>query len=729
MTTLPGDVTQSASSEPPSSKKRRNKVTQTASSHVLPPLATTEVLRSSANLSNSNVIHHTADSQPTKKKRKRNETENTVPDVSISVTSTPLPIATAPLKKKTKPAVANTPALTVVPSSVEHVPTENVPAKKKHKSYAPQPAAEAVPEAESAKKLAGPKKRKGAEEVQALVEFDAEGDDERHVPAQAKSGRSKRKAKDSYSAESPQKKGAFSTEEFAALDKVIGDIRASDDISKEDMNRFLHANGNNLAQNKQAPANLWNIICAAVPNRPRQSVQKCVRRKYYNCTKRAGWNDEEDSELLDAYLKWPNQWRKIGEAIGRHEEECRYRYRDYLKCGPQHRFDMWDGEEEQTMLRIVEDLRKLAEKDHKQKVKAKLVKGPFDSAGFQPNFNLVAEKLKSRSRLQCSNKYGKLMNQEQKANDSASSKAEAKRLSQRVAQAEKNFNEKMTYGDKYACLNAILEGMIKFKMTKEEKIPWGEIQKANRDSRWESAERRIVFQKYKDIAGIDTTASTIDNIRIMIRYMERKHPKSLLYTYYEGAKQKRQSTKGSRKIKSKATVSDADADDADDAEADSQVTQSLEGSPVGTANSGPVVSSSESSNTDSDESESVVKNFPITKVHNQISHKVSSKKATAVKPLTATSSSTSSPSSSSSNTDNSAEGNSSESDTSGRKLARTKPATKNSTSNKPSLLKPPAMKLSSSNRKASKSESFSESETSSSEPSSESDSSSSTSSD
>lgn len=141
----------------------------------------------------------------------------------------------------------------------------------------------------------------------------------------------------------------------------------------------------------------WENLTKVLPYRSRASVYKHVRRQFHVFRVRATWNKEEDEQLRSLAQQSPTMtnWKRIGESMNRMPEDCRDRWRNYLKCGDNRLLNKWSEDEENTLKQIViEYLSEQANKDKPVTI----------------NWTMVSEKMNGmRSRIQCRYKWNKLV--------------------------------------------------------------------------------------------------------------------------------------------------------------------------------------------------------------------------------------------------------------------------------------------------------------------------------
>lgn len=142
--------------------------------------------------------------------------------------------------------------------------------------------------------------------------------------------------------------------------------------------------------NERKKDNFWDEVSTALPHRTRASVYKHVRRVYHTYEQRGKWTAEEDNELRHFVEEFGMSWKTIGVHIGRMPEDCRDRWRNYVKCGQNRGQNKWSLEEENKLLQVVNEIKQ------------------FDPSA-DINWTVVSEKIGGvRSRIQCRYKWNKI---------------------------------------------------------------------------------------------------------------------------------------------------------------------------------------------------------------------------------------------------------------------------------------------------------------------------------
>ncbi|EGV62451.1 RNA polymerase I enhancer binding protein [Yamadazyma tenuis] len=137
--------------------------------------------------------------------------------------------------------------------------------------------------------------------------------------------------------------------------------------------------------------NFWECLTRVLPYRSRASVYKHVRRQYHIFDVRGKWTSQDDEQLSKLAAVKQGNWKEIGAAMGRMPEDCRDRWRNYIKCGENRVSSKWSSEEEAKLKQVVTEM---------------LTKSKINAI----NWTLVSEAMEgTRSRIQCRYKWNKLV--------------------------------------------------------------------------------------------------------------------------------------------------------------------------------------------------------------------------------------------------------------------------------------------------------------------------------
>ncbi|CCD22784.1 DNA-binding protein REB1 NDAI_0A06300 [Naumovozyma dairenensis CBS 421] len=102
--------------------------------------------------------------------------------------------------------------------------------------------------------------------------------------------------------------------------------------------------------------NFWNNIYKVLPYRSNSSIYKHMRRKYHIFNQRGKWTEEEERQLAELCKDKEGQWSEIGKILNRMPEDCRDRWRNYVKCGSKRASNKWSEEEESLLKKIITDM-------------------------------------------------------------------------------------------------------------------------------------------------------------------------------------------------------------------------------------------------------------------------------------------------------------------------------------------------------------------------------------
>lgn len=180
----------------------------------------------------------------------------------------------------------------------------------------------------------------------------------------------------------------FSKEEHDAIDKFIYAYCQIHKMTRQDICKRIWLNN-------RTKDSFWDLLQKVLPHRLRALVYKHVRRAYHIFAVRGKWTPEEDAQLGELARSKEGQWKAIGEMMGRMPEDCRDRWRNYVKCGNKRAQNKWTEEEEDKLKSIIQDI--------------------FQSNPQNPviNWTVVLERMGGlRLRIQCRYKWNKLLKRE-----------------------------------------------------------------------------------------------------------------------------------------------------------------------------------------------------------------------------------------------------------------------------------------------------------------------------
>ncbi|KAG7692768.1 hypothetical protein KL933_004274 [Ogataea haglerorum] len=188
---------------------------------------------------------------------------------------------------------------------------------------------------------------------------------------------------------------SFSKEESNAIDLFITEYQNINNMSREEICKRIWSN-------ERKKDDFWESLQKVLPERTRASLYKHVRRTYHIFNVRGKWSPEDDERLAQLAAKMEGQWKEIGKEMNRMPEDCRDRWRNYVKCGNNRLRHKWSLEEEDKLRTVIHGM--LREQTANS-----------ESMGVEPviNWTLVSERMGgTRSRIQCRYKWNKLVKRE-----------------------------------------------------------------------------------------------------------------------------------------------------------------------------------------------------------------------------------------------------------------------------------------------------------------------------
>ncbi|CCF58274.1 hypothetical protein KAFR_0E01200 [Kazachstania africana CBS 2517] len=292
------------------------------------------------------------------------------------------------------------------------------------------------------------------------------------------------KASELISATTQSSGKAFDAQEEAALDNFIEEYSKIKKYDRQQTCERIWTNG-------RRKDDFWINICKVLPYRTRSSIYKHVRRRYHIFEQRGKWTPKEDDELAKLCITKEGQWSEIGKILGRMPEDCRDRWRNYIKCGTNRASNKWSEEEEELLKNVIGELLEEGQRYHERRQNGALTeedhnnehilnRGPkgrrvTGKPSFKDiiNWTVVSERMGgSRSRIQCRYKWNKLV------------KKQALQKIQSISDMDKRW---------------ILEKLRDLGFTEDSQVDWDELAALKTDSTWTGLELKLTYEKLRSM--------------------------------------------------------------------------------------------------------------------------------------------------------------------------------------------------------------------------------------
>ncbi|SCU78614.1 LANO_0A03466g1_1 [Lachancea nothofagi CBS 11611] len=284
------------------------------------------------------------------------------------------------------------------------------------------------------------------------------------------------KASNFISPQSQSTGKSFDAAEEQALEHFIGEYQAIKNLSRRQICERIWSN-------ERRKDDFWTNICKVLPYRTRSSIYKHVRRKYHIFEQRGKWTLEEEQELAALCLEKEGQWSEIGKILGRMPEDCRDRWRNYVKCGNNRASNKWSLQEEEQLKTVISELLDSAELPDDQiydtaddsqlegKDKKNAKKKKDSNTKDAINWTVVSERMGgARSRIQCRYKWNKLL------------KKQAMSKIKNISEEDKTW---------------ILEKLRDMGFTEDSQVDWDELAILMPGRQWSGTELKLCYEKLR----------------------------------------------------------------------------------------------------------------------------------------------------------------------------------------------------------------------------------------
>ncbi|KAL9581700.1 MAG: hypothetical protein Q9212_003739 [Teloschistes hypoglaucus] len=304
------------------------------------------------------------------------------------------------------------------------------------------------------------------------------------------------------------KDGMFSDDEVAKLEAFRDRYCKEEDITKHRFNELIQSKMRGSHETHQ----LFTLLYEQMPYRKHPSIARYCRRQFHNFPARGVWTDADDEDLRHAVALKGKSWIAVGAILGRLDEDCRDRYRNYHMNAEQKSREAWTHDEVCRLAQAVKDCMQLL-REEKIQAKEQKYRGrevpesePESDQDAQDakfiNWQAVSERMGgTRSRLQCSYKWSHLKDSDRRyyfrtLRQIAKGKGvrkTAEKESWRIQRAYKKLKN-MRPGDKYDFLQAFAD----CNAPTEHTITWKSLGSAELRDRWSTTDFKAALQLFKD---------------------------------------------------------------------------------------------------------------------------------------------------------------------------------------------------------------------------------------
>ncbi|SCU80390.1 LADA_0B07118g1_1 [Lachancea dasiensis] len=283
------------------------------------------------------------------------------------------------------------------------------------------------------------------------------------------------KASNFISPQSQSTGKSFDAAEEQALEHFIGEYQAIKSLSRRQICERIWSN-------ERRKDDFWTNICKVLPYRTRSSIYKHVRRKYHIFEQRGKWTPEEEQELATLCIEKEGQWSEIGKILGRMPEDCRDRWRNYVKCGTNRASNKWSAQEEEQLKQVISELLDSTGYPNDQifdtvdetqlDAKGDKVSKKRDTNSREAiNWTVVSERMGgARSRIQCRYKWNKLL------------KKQAMSKIKNISEEDKMW---------------ILEKLRDMGFTEDSQVDWDELATLMPGRQWSGTELKLCYEKLR----------------------------------------------------------------------------------------------------------------------------------------------------------------------------------------------------------------------------------------
>jgi hypothetical protein len=172
-------------------------------------------------------------------------------------------------------------------------------------------------------------------------------------------------------------------------------------LTDQQIKDIINANGRNVRSDF---GDFWTIVTRSTPDRPMMSVYHHVKRLMQEEARKGPWTPEEDAKLKASYKLHGPSWKKVAADVGtRWDQDCRDRWRVYLRPNETVNKGLWSKDEEDLLRDVVKQVKAEITKYREDNGGGTLEGEPV--GGSDMFWTRVAAKMGTRSKSQCRIKW------------------------------------------------------------------------------------------------------------------------------------------------------------------------------------------------------------------------------------------------------------------------------------------------------------------------------------
>jgi hypothetical protein len=186
------------------------------------------------------------------------------------------------------------------------------------------------------------------------------------------------------------KKGPFSKAEQNLVDEALSHV-----LQEEGIN-FNFSNSEKILSlsRQELPKNFWARVAQYLPSRRIESIYDHTRRRLSLKNYKGKWTNEDLENLKKLVDCYGCQWTKIGSTLNRLPGACYDKWRDALKSGEKRNKGKWYQEEKCKLIQLI--TRQIGHDSSQEEKEVETIQ-----------WTIVAEKIRTRSYLQCRNEWAR----------------------------------------------------------------------------------------------------------------------------------------------------------------------------------------------------------------------------------------------------------------------------------------------------------------------------------
>lgn len=311
--------------------------------------------------------------------------------------------------------------------------------------------------------------------------------------------------------------GPWTTEELAALGRVVSIFCDSHDMSQQEVNAMIHERPDH---SNDLHTEFWSMAASAITRRTKKQIVERARRLYNNFVARGTWTEEQKQEVHELFEKHGKKFSDIAGMINRDQKDVRDYWRNQYLVHETQVKARWTKEEAERLKEVVEEhLGKVrSNRENNEEFRPRPRSRGFDDEALLDWVQISAAMGLTRSRQQCKWKWTDMKEKGVAGEDTSlhpkqPSQKTANGISEELANAREDYRG-MSIEEKLRLVEAIHDSGA----SEDGRIRWNTLVDERFRTKWHRPTLKLVWYRLRMAVPDYDEQDVQTNARFLLNY-------------------------------------------------------------------------------------------------------------------------------------------------------------------------------------------------------------------